>query len=252
VIDLASVPSEQATSVIRTQPTYGEQPPPTEQPSYGEQPTYGEQPLAGEPPAQDPRRKLLIGFGAACAALLAILVVVLVYAFFLHKDNTVQIGSGPTSTSKSATPTTSTSSSWGGTKTASESPTTASGSGPQASDGGLTFAITGTETAPSVQYQDAPVEKTAQGEFFIVHMTVLNSGDGPGTFLGTLQKLKAGGTVYAIDDEATAYLNGTYADVNPGDTADVAIAFDVPPGTTPDSIEVHGEPMGAGVDVPLS
>ena len=42
---------------------------------------------------------------------------------------------------------------------ASESPTTASGSGPQASDGGLTFAVTGVETAPSVQYQDAPVEK---------------------------------------------------------------------------------------------
>ena len=74
----------------------------------------------------------------------------------------------------------------------------------------------------------------------------------PATFLGTLQKLKAGGTTFSIDDEATAYLNGTVAELNPGDTADVAIAFDVPPGTTPESLEVHGDPISAGVEVPLS
>jgi hypothetical protein len=103
-----------------------------------------------------------------------------------------------------------------------------------------------------VQYQDAPVEKTAQGEFVIVHLTVLNSGDQPVTYLGTLQKLKAGGATYSIDDEATFYLNGGLAELNPGDSADVAIAFDVPPGTTPESLEAHGDPISAGVDVPLS
>ena len=108
----------------------------------------------------------MIWFGAACAALLAVLVLVVIYGVFIHKDDTIQVSSGP-STSKSATPTTSSGNGPGSsTETASESPTTASGSGPQASDGGLTFAVTGTETAPSVQYQDAPVEKIAQGEFF--------------------------------------------------------------------------------------
>jgi hypothetical protein len=67
-----------------------------------------------------------------------------------------------------------------------------------------------------------------------------------------LQKLKAGGTTYPIDDEATAYLNGTWADLEPSDSADLAIAFDVPPGTSGESLEVHGEPMSTGVDVPLS
>ena len=67
-----------------------------------------------------------------------------------------------------------------------------------------------------------------------------------------MQKLKAGGTTYSIDDEATFYLDGSPAELNPGDTADVAIAFDVPPGTTPDSLELHGDPVSAGVDVPLS
>src|SRR5437764_5622426 len=70
--------------------------------------------------------------------------------------------------------------------TPSQSPSAPSGSGPQASDGGLTFAITGVENAPTVKYQDAPVEKKAQGEFVIVHMKVLNSsGDRKSTRLNS-------------------------------------------------------------------
>jgi Domain of unknown function (DUF4352)/Protein of unknown function (DUF2510) len=196
------------------------------------------------PPADDDRRKLIIRFGAACAALLAVLVLVVIYGVFINDAD---------STQASPTPTASPGSGWGGeTPTASESPTAPSGSGPQATDGGLTFALTGVETAPSVQNPAAPVEKTAQGEFFIVHMTVSNSGDAPATYVGNLQKLKAGDTMYVIDDEATVYLNGGVAELNPGDTADVAIAFDVPPGTTPNSLEVHGDPVSAGVEVPLS
>ena len=244
VIDLGStVPGGQPTTPVM-------QPTPRDEPSFGSAPL--QPPPSGEAPARDDRRQLMIWFGAACAALLAVLVLVVIYGVFIHKDDTIQVSSGP-STSKSATPTTSSGNGPGSsTETASESPTTASGSGPQASDGGLTFAVTGTETAPSVQYQDAPVEKIAQGEFFVVHMTVLNSGDAQATFLATLQKFKAGGTTYSIDDEATGYLNGTWADLNPGDTADVAIAFDVPPGTTPESLEVHGNPLSTGVEVPLS
>jgi Domain of unknown function (DUF4352)/Protein of unknown function (DUF2510) len=204
-------------------------------------------------PRDTRRRNLIIGFGAACAVLLAVLVAVVVYGVFFDNSDTISASSSPSSTSKSASPTTSSGGGWGNsTETESESPTTASGSGPQASDGGLTFAVTGVETAPSVKYQDAPVEKTAQGEYLVVHLTVSNSGDGPGTYLGTLQKLKAGGTTYDIDDEATAYLDGTWADLNPGDSADIAIAFDVPPETSPESLELHGDPMGAGVEVPLS
>jgi hypothetical protein len=221
------------------------EPPPSPPPSYG---------AIGEPQPADPRRSLIIKFAAACGALLVVLIAVVIYGvFFNDADDTTQVSAGPTSTSKSAAPTTSSDNGWGNsTETASETPSAPSGSGPQASDGGLTFAITGVENAPTVKYQDAPVEKQAQGEFLIVHMNVLNSGSGQGTFLATLQKLKAGGTTYNIDDEATAYLNGTWADLEPSSSADVAIAFDVPPGTSGESLEVHGEPMSTGVDVPLS
>jgi cytoskeletal protein RodZ len=225
-------------------------PPPPAEPSVASAPL--EPPPPGEPPAPDDRRKLLIWFGSACAALLAVLVLVIIYGLFLHKDPGLRVSTSPGSMSESATPTTSTKSK-SSTESTTESPTTASGSGAQASDGGITFAITGTETAASVKYQDAPVVKNAQGEYIVVHMTVLNSGDAQGTFLATLQKLKAGGTTYSIDDEATAYLNGTWADLPAaGDTADVAIAFDVPPGTTPESLEVHGDAASTGVEVPLS
>ena len=245
VINLGSSgPSAQPTTPMASPP-----PPPAE-PSVASAPF--EPPPPGEPPAPDDRRKLLIWFGSACAALLAVLVLVIIYGLFLHKDPGLRVSTSPGSMSESATPTTSTKSK-SSTESTSESPTTASGSGAQASDGGLTFAITGTETAASVKYQDAPVVKNAQGEFIVVHMTVLNSGDAQGTFLATLQKLNAGGTTYSIDDEATAYLNGTWADLAaPGDTAELAIAFDVPPGTTPESLEVHGAPMSTGVEVPLS
>jgi hypothetical protein len=195
----------------------------------------------------------MILFGVTCSALLAVLVAVVIYAVFIHKDHTLAAASGPKSTTKSAPPSTTSANGWGGgTETTSESAAPASGSGPRAADGAITFALTGTETAASVKSQDAPVEQNAQGQYVIVHLTVSNTGDQPATFVGTFQKLKAGGATYSIDDVATAYLNGTVAQLNPGDNSNVAIAFDVPAGTTPDSLEVHGDPTSAGAELPLS
>jgi hypothetical protein len=184
---------------------------------------------------------------------LVVLVAVVVYGVFFNKPDTVAVSSGRTSTTESAAPTTPSGSGWGtSTQTASESPTTASGSGPQATDGGLTFAVTGVETAPSVPIGDGSQEQTAQGEYLIVHLNVLNASDQPVTYVGMWQKLNAGGTAYAIDDVATASLKGTSAQLNPSDSVDLAIAFDVPPGTSPESLEVHADPSTAGAQIPLS
>jgi hypothetical protein len=83
-------------------------------------------------------------------------------------------------------------------------------------------------------------------------MTVTNVGVDPGSFVAMFQKLRAGGTTYNIDDEATAYLEGTFADLAPGASADVSIAFDVPLGTPPEAIEVHADPSTPGTQVPLA
>jgi hypothetical protein len=181
--------------------------------------------------------------------MVAVLVVAVIWAVFGHKHNTVQVSSGP-STSQSATPTSA--NGWGTeTVTTSESPTSVP-SAAAVTDGNFSFQVTDVETAPSVKSQDTSGEKTAQGQYLIVHMTVTNTGAMSATFLGTLQKLSAGGTTYSIDDDATGYLHGAVADTNPGDSNEVAVAFDVPLGTKPDSIQLHGDPTSPGVQVPLS
>ena len=82
-------------------------------------------------------------------------------------------------------------------------------------------------------------------------MSVLNTGAAPAQFIGTLQKLHAGGTVYNIDDEASFYLGGGFVEIPPGGEALVGVAFDVPPGTVPESIELHFDPLSPGVQLPF-
>ena len=53
------------------------------------------------------------------------------------------------------------------------------------------------------------------------------------------------------DDEAWIYLGNTLADLNPGDSIDTAVVFDVPVGTDPESIELHDGPFSEGVTVGL-
>lgn len=195
----------------------------------------------------------------ACAALLAVLVAVVIYAAFFSDDRSVTIGaSDDPTTSTEATPTTA-GNGWGETPTetstdatpsATEEPTPTESGDPQ--DGTMAFSVLGIEVGPTVVSADAPIEKTAVGEFVVVHLTVTNVSDAPATFLGVFQKLKAGGSVYSVDDEATFYTGGGLVGLNPGDQAEVAVAFDVPPGTTPEAIELHADPMSPGVEIPLA
>ncbi len=88
-------------------------------------------------------------------------------------------------------------------------------------------------------------------EFVLVKMTVTNIGTDPQTFFASFNKLSDGSTEYQSDDEAWIYLGNTLADLNPGDSIDTAVVFDVPVGTTPDSIELHDGPFSDGVTVGL-
>ncbi len=213
------------------------------------------------PEATPPRRNrgLALWYGIACAALLAVLVAVAVYGFVIKKDPGVKVSGSGTTTEASPTEDStddSTDSSSEPIQTPTETPTTA---GPttvdptgDATDGPMSFTVHGIETVSTVAMSEAPLEKTAVGEFVVVHMTVANVGTDPATFIGMFQTLHAGGATYPLDDEATAYLEGTYADLQPGQSADVSIAFDVPQGTPPESIELHADPSTPGADVPLS
>ena len=69
------------------------------------------------------------------------------------------------------------------------------------------------------------------------------------TVLGEVQS--DGTAVYQSDDEAWIYLDNTLADLNPGDSVETAVVFDVPVGTDPESIELHDGPFSDGVTVGL-
>lgn len=188
-------------------------------------------PTAPAAPTTQPssgNRRLLIGYGAACAALLAVLIGLIVYGFLIKKDPEVHL-SAPSA----------------------ETPTAATAPAGAATDGPLSFTINGMEIGPTVAMTDAPIEKTAVGEFIVVHMAVSNPGAEPSTFTAMFQTLHVGPTTYQVDGEATAYLGGTSANLPPGASQVVSIAFDVPPGTVPDSIELHADPTTPGVLLPL-
>jgi hypothetical protein len=227
-------PTAQAPYADTTTPTPAE-PPPVEPPP------------GTEPPAPVDNRKLILWFGGAVAALLLVLVLVAVYALFIHQHDTVQKGS-PTTGPTSAT-------AGDGWSRATDSATQTAappGAAGQATDGPLSFAVRGAENTSTVTDPNNEfLTKTAQGEFIVVHITVANTGDAPATFLSTLQKLKAAGIPYAADDEASFYLGGGVVDVNPGNQVETSVAFDVPPGTVPESIDLHGDPGSAGVELPL-
>ncbi len=214
-------------------------PPPTSPPPFSDVPTAGTD------------RPLLMRYLAVCAALLAVAVAVGVYAAFFADDGSAAIRASNPTTSQTSTPATA-----GDTSpTATETETTEEASPTETgdpTDGAFAYSVHGFEVGTTVTSADAPIEKTAVGEYVVVHMTVTNIGDVATPFLGTFQKLLAGGTVYSIDDEATFYLGGGMAELNPGDQVDVAVAFDVPPGTTPEAIELHTDPLSPGIQVPLS
>jgi len=183
-----------------------------------------------------------------CAALLAVLVAVAVYAAFIADD-----GSAKFTVSDDPATTTTAGAGRGEPPTDTATPT-AMPTFPEigvATDGALAFSVDSVEFTPTVSSADFPIEKTAAGEFVVVHMEVTNTSDEPVTFLGAFQKLMADGAVYPVDDVATFYTGGALVELDPGDHADIAVVFDVPPGTDPETIELHTDPLGPGVELPL-
>jgi hypothetical protein len=241
--------------------------PSSEAPSY-EAPSYDAPPIttsgfAGPPGPPEPpfgsggsggapnNRNLLIGYLSAVGVLVLVLVLAAVYGFVIRDSTETQVASPGTSTSSSKTSTSSESS---GTETASETATASPtpGLGGEATEGDFVFSVASTDTGDTVTSPiNEYIEKTATGEFIVVYLNVGNTGTGPLTFLSTLQVLNTDTGTFTPDDEASFYLGGGVVTINPGEQLETAIAFDVPVGTTPVSILVHGEPGGAGVDLPV-
>jgi hypothetical protein len=229
-------------------------PPPTQ--SF-EAPAFAPPPGPPGPPAPPtgpsgagPNKKLVIGILGGAAAILLALVLVVVFVVMRQDEPTVT--SQSTSSSKSSTTSSETTESSSETSS-DESPTpTPPATASEGSDGDYTFSVAGTETGDTItsNVSDA-VQKTATGMFYVVYVNVSNTGASPLTFVATFQKLSAAGQVFPLDDEATAFLGGTIADVAPGDKVETPLVYDVPVGTTPDTIQLRADPISAGVELPV-
>jgi hypothetical protein len=130
----------------------------------------------------------------------------------------------------------------------------APGVGTPVADGKLQFTVTSVEAGvPSIG--DDLFGVTAQGQYVLVHMTVTNVGDAAQLFDASSQTLLDGqGRTHSADSGAAIYLpdsNSFLTSINPGNTVDGIVVFDVPADATPVSVELHDSPFSGGVTVSL-
>jgi hypothetical protein len=133
-------------------------------------------------------------------------------------------------------------------------PASASQLGKPVRDGKFEFTVT--KIRPGVrQVGGSAFGVKAQGQFVLVSVTVENIGDEPQSLFGDNQKLfDAAGREYSADSEAAVYLadsNSLWEEINPGNTVDGVIVFDVPKGTDPTRLELHDSLFSGGVEVTL-
>lgn len=95
----------------------------------------------------------------------------------------------------------------------------------------------------------------AQGRFLLVRVDVTNIGDEPQYFFGDNQSLfDAEGRKFAADTTAAIYLEDSSSfieEINPGNTVEGTVVFDLPKGVDPVRIELHDSAFSGGVTVDL-
>jgi hypothetical protein len=205
----------------------------------------------GGAPGGGGNNKMVLGILGALAAVALIVALVLVY-FFVIKDDDKSTTAASSSASQSKSKSTSTRTS----KSESSDTETRSpqASGDEVTDGDLTIAFSRTDTGDTITSSISDsLEVTAKGVYLVVYLNVTNNGSSSNSLLLAQQKLNAGGQTFDADPEANFYLTGTATvDIQPGDTEEVGVVFDVPVGTEPDSLQVFGSVMSPGVELPLS
>jgi Domain of unknown function (DUF4352) len=144
-----------------------------------------------------------------------------------------------------------------------EEPTEAPAEEPGAAEAGIgaavrdgKFEFTVTSLEPGVaQIGSEYLNTQAQGQFLLVHITVANIGDEAQMFDSSSQKLVDDqGRTHSADSGAAIYLddsNSFLNNINPGNTVEGIIVFDIPVDAVPASIELHDSAFSGGVDVSL-
>ncbi|WP_219414068.1 DUF4352 domain-containing protein [Pseudonocardia nigra] len=127
--------------------------------------------------------------------------------------------------------------------------------GEEVRDGSFAFTVTSVETGIE-RLGESFLQSEAQGSYVLVHVTVTNIGSEAELFSGSSQKLlDAQGRTFDADSGAAvmnlpdseSFLNN----INPGNSVNGSVVFDVPEGLVPMAIELHESPWSAGATVAL-
>jgi Domain of unknown function (DUF4352) len=229
------------------QPPYG--PPPTGQP-YGQMPTgqmpYGQMPY-GQPQAPTPEKKPL--WKKTWFRVVAALFVIFVIAQAVNGgDDAATTDAAGASDAPAAADVAAPAE-----EAAPEEPAMP-GIGQPAADGDFSFVVSGVDCSLT-EVGNEYFGTQAQGQFCVVDVAVTNIGNEAGTFFGDNAKLmNAEGQEFSADTEAAIYLDDSDSlleEINPGNTLNSKVVFDVPAGTTPATIELHDSAFSGGVTVAL-
>jgi hypothetical protein len=126
-----------------------------------------------------------------------------------------------------------------------------------ANDGKFQFTVTSIQCGkPSVSSPDGYITKTTQGQYCTLSVTANNIGDQSQTLDSTSQYLyDSSNKKYSSDSEATIDISPTdntfFNSINPGNTVNGTIVFDIPKGVTPTTAELHDSAFSGGVKVSL-
>lgn len=128
--------------------------------------------------------------------------------------------------------------------------------GEAANDGKFEFIVKSVQCGVASVGDNPYLTKTAQGQFCLLSVTVKNIGNEKQSLFSANQKLlDAANKQYSADDTATLYAtpNGSswYNDINPGNSVEGKIVFDVPKDVTPTIAELHDSAYSGGVKVSL-
>jgi uncharacterized protein DUF4352 len=129
------------------------------------------------------------------------------------------------------------------------------GVGEQVQDGSFAFTVTKLETRESLG--SGFLTSEAEGSYVLVHVTVTNVGTEAATFSDSNQTLlDADRREYSADSgTAVMYLPGSEAflnQINPGNSVDGVLVFDVPEGLAPAAIELRESLFSDGATVSLA
>lgn len=136
-----------------------------------------------------------------------------------------------------------------------EDEATTTGVGSPARDGRFEFTVSSFECGEST-VGDGPFQEEAQGQFCLMEVTVENIGDESQFFSGDNQYVfNEEGTEYSASTAATFANNPEgdelFTEINPGNSVDGTVVFDIPEDAEVAYAELHDSPFSGGVRVEL-